>query len=92
MRLSLERLGWHMPSFTMLVDDMGVEVSLTLVWPALLKRLLRRAAMRSPERTGIALVSAGERAWMCPWRPCRPASSLRGKRLYPWAGLSGPLD
>eukprot|EP00959_Pyramimonas_sp_CCMP1952_P391512 8204707-Pyramimonas_sp.AAC.1 len=51
MRLSVERLGWHMPSFTTLEDDMGVEVQVTLVSPALLKRLLRCAVMRCHERT-----------------------------------------
>ena len=50
MRLSLFRIGWSMNSFTELVDDFGVPISLTLTSPKLIGILLKQAVLRGLER------------------------------------------
>eukprot|EP00959_Pyramimonas_sp_CCMP1952_P345561 7236655-Pyramimonas_sp.AAC.1 len=54
MKLSLHRIGWSMPSFTVTKDQFGVTVPLTLVSPALLKRHLRLAVVHLHERRACA--------------------------------------
>ncbi len=48
--LSLQRLGWDMPSPFVLLDDWGEEIPLTRTSPALLAELLREATTRAIER------------------------------------------
>ena len=49
-KLSLARIGWGMPSFTAVVDRSGAEYLLTRIYPACLKRHLRRAIQCYHER------------------------------------------
>eukprot|EP00959_Pyramimonas_sp_CCMP1952_P268306 5610130-Pyramimonas_sp.AAC.1 len=50
MKLSLRRIGWSMPSFTVMRDLFGIDLPLTLVSPALLKRHIRQAVLYLHER------------------------------------------
>eukprot|EP00959_Pyramimonas_sp_CCMP1952_P416095 8717723-Pyramimonas_sp.AAC.1 len=57
-KLSLTRIGWHVPSFTTVVDHKGAEHPLTLIPPALLMRHLRLAIQAHHERrSGTQLLS-----------------------------------
>eukprot|EP00959_Pyramimonas_sp_CCMP1952_P022399 471560-Pyramimonas_sp.AAC.1 len=45
MKLSLSRIGWAMPTFTAMRDQLGVDLPLALVSPALLKQHLGLAVL-----------------------------------------------
>ncbi len=58
--LSLQRLGWDMPSPFVVVDDWGEEIPLTRTSPAMLAELLRDATTRALERYAGARAADGD--------------------------------